>query len=446
MALIRYEGFDYESAATDLFAGILSALVFNGTNQTGSVGLSSSTQYSNGSSLTVTASNTTNGAANAFTVIPVVPSGNTVTVGAAVLLSSSNTNGSVIGLVNANLGQVYCSIVAGAITFFCGDPTLTSVQLGSSAINVIPSSGWAYVEFRATVATGTGGSVQVRVNGISVASVSGVNTSNDGTTGVSGIMLGTANTSNTFSGFTASFDDVYVIDSSGAAPLNTFLGPVRVVMQYPTANVATNFGALSGNPNWQNVDDTTMDGDSTYNYSTQSGAYDTFTSGTLASSSTVLALKVVAAGHIDDAGMRGAQTILQSGGVFAAGTTLNMTGSLRYFSDIYVNDPATNARWSTAAVNAAQFGYRIVPPTSAAEAISLLTLRLSINARALQVDGAQGSGQLGALAALGNARQVVVVNPASGRLGPIGTVASAKQTVLAQATARLVPSASGRVA
>jgi hypothetical protein len=440
MALIRYEGFDFETGTTDLFAGILSALVVNGANQSAAVGLSSSTQYSTGKCLTVTASSTINGVANAYAVIPITTSNSVVTVGAALSLFGSNTNASVLGVTNLNVGQVYCTVGAGTIAIFRGDPTLTSVQLGSPVTNAIPSSGWAYVELRVTLATGTGGSVQVRVNGISVATVSAVNTSNDGTTGVSGIMLGTTNTTNTSSGFTAAFDDVYAVDSTGTAPLNTFLGPVRVVMQYPTANVATNFSGLSGNPNWQNVSETSMDGDSTYNYSTRSGAYDTFTSGAFASSSAVLALKVVAAGHIDDAGMRGVQTYLQSGPVNAGGTTVNLTGSLRYFSDTYINDPATNARWSTPAVNAVQFGYRIVPPMTGSEAISLLTLQISSNVAVMQVANGQAAPQFGPVTAVGSARQVIVINPASGRLGAIAAVATAQQTLVASATVRLVPS------
>jgi hypothetical protein len=400
--LIRYEGFDHESAAADLYAGILSTLIVVGSTQSASIALSNITQYSAGECLGVTATNTTNANANAMTIMPFTPASNTVIVGAAVSLSASVGNGAVIGFVNANVGQVYCYIGAGALKVFVGDPTITSVQLGNTVNNAVASLGWAYVEIKAVVAAGPSGSVTVQINGSTVFNQSGLNTSNDGTTGVTGILLGTANVSQTSSGFTSYFDDVYASDTSGNAPYNTFLGPVRVVTQFPIANGSIiNFTGLAHHPNWQNVSEADMDSDATYNSSNQTGNIDIFSAGTLpGSASGVYAVKVTAVGRIDDSGIRTVQTILESGTAIAVGHNVNLVGSYQYFSDMYTLDPNTGGAWTPSGVNLSQFGYKIVPSPGSPVALGQATINVTFIGIGDQFSTMTGSGSLGPFVAL----------------------------------------------
>jgi hypothetical protein len=438
MSLIKFEGFDHEAAAADLYAGILSTLIVVGTGQSASIALSTATQYSAGQCLGVTAFNVANNNANAMAIMPFTPAANTVILGAAISLSASVSNGAVIGFVNANVGQVYCYISAGALKVFVGDPTLTSVQLGSTVTSAVASLGWAYVEMQAVIAPGLAGSVTVQINGSTVFSQTGLNTSNDGTTNVTGLLLGTVNLSQTAYGFTSYFDDVYVCDTAGSTPYNTFLGPVRVVTQFPVANGSiTNFTGLAHHPNWQNVDDPDMDSDDTYNFSNQSGNIDTFMAGALpGSASGVYAVKVTAAGRIDDSGIRTVQTYLKSGTVISVGANINLVGSYQYFSDMYTLDPNTGTAWTPSGVNLTQFGYKIVPSPGSPVALGQATINIIFIGQANQTSTIVGLISLGQFIA-----RVAMILPvlitSSKSIGTIVAAGTAQQGVNATATLTL---------
>jgi hypothetical protein len=441
MALLKYEGFDNESGASDLYAGILSTLIVSGSSQSASISLSSTTQYNVGQCLGITATSAVNGPANAYAIITIAPVTNNVIVAAAVSLSATVTNGAVIGYVNANVGQLYCLLSAGSLKVFRGDPTGVSVQLGSTVNSVTASLGWAFVELQAVIAGGSSGSVNVQINGINVFTLTGVNTSADSTTSVSGIMLGTANTAQTSGGFTSFFDDVYAIDSSGSPPNNTFLGPVRVITEFPIGNgLSTNFTGLAHHPNYQNVNEVGMDLDATYNYSNVTGNLDTFIGGSLPSTtSQVFAVKIKAAGRIDDSGVRSVQTYLKSGAAVATGASINLVGSYQYFSDIYTADPNTSNPWSASSVNLVQFGYRIVPSPGSTTAIAFSSIGISAIGALNQISAMAVVGRVGPISLLGNLTNVTTAITASPGFGPVASVASFLQVDYASGGGRIGP-------
>jgi hypothetical protein len=111
---------------------------------------------------------------------------------------------------------------------------------------------WHYFEWKVTIATGTGGSYEVRHNGVNVLSGSGVNLANAG-----------SNQADIFAmRFSSSLgtnyldDDHYVLDGTGAVN-NNFLSPVIVEGILPngvgTATQWTNDAGTGSN--WENVDD-----------------------------------------------------------------------------------------------------------------------------------------------------------------------------------------------
>lgn len=431
--LLCYEGFDHETNSADLYAGILTTLIVTGASQTAALTLSGSTQYATGQCLAVTATSSTNTAANAFAIMSITPAANTVIIGAAISLTSSPTNGAVFGVSNANAGQVYCFIGAGGLKIFRGDPTGVSVQLGSAIQNVVASVGWAYIELKIVVATGSSGSVQVQVNGTTVALLSGLNTSADGTTVINGVMLGTANTAVTAS-FTSYFDDVYVCDTIGSTPYNAFLAPVRVVTQFPVGNGSvTNFTGLALHPNWQNVNQVT-DFDATYNYSNTIGSIDSFIAAVLpASASGIFAVKITGAGRVDDAGLRTVQTYLKSGLTSAAGTNVNLAGSYQYFSDIYTVDPNISANWTPSSVNLLQFGYKIVPSPGVPMALGVVVIVPSIVGNLLQINSMSGVSKIPVKVL----SLIVAVVTATASIGTIVTRATMQVVVSASATVQL---------
>jgi hypothetical protein len=440
--LLKYEGFDHESSAADLFVGILSTLLATGNNPTANVGLSPITQFGTGQSLIISITNATNGTASALAVLPCVTTSASVTVGASILLSAVPANAVIIGLMNGNLGQVFIAIAAGVIQVFLGDPIQGGTLIVSTAASGIGSYGWAYVEFIATIDENSG-SVAVRVNGSPIPELSLVNicTTNDGTTGVSGGLFGTMSSGNTAGGVNGYFDDVYLLDALGVPPYTTALGPVRVITGFPTANGSTiNFTNSAHLPNWQEIATVRFDADAAYNSSPTTGARDLFTTTALPNTAQqVFAVKVCAAGRIDDAGFRSVCTELNSGGTTAQGAFINLTGSYRYLSDLYTNDPNTGSAWSPSAVNALQFGYKIVPAIGSSVAIGIATLHVAA------VVTAQASVNLQAVITLALVGGAALGSMAAGAvsIGRISSIFVVYQSMPAIARTTLVPVASG---
>lgn len=92
-----------------------------------------------------------------------------------------------------------------------------------------PTTLWDYIEAKATIAD-AGGTVEVKVGGTVVVSYTG-DTRNGGTGVVDTIGYRAPNTS-----ASCAMDDLYILDTGGSAPYNTYLGDVVVRTQLPTGN------------------------------------------------------------------------------------------------------------------------------------------------------------------------------------------------------------------
>lgn len=129
---------------------------------------------------------------------------------------------------------------------------------------------WCYLEFKATIHATTG-TVEVKKDGVVVASFSG-QTKNGGTNASVDAIRLDASTNNT--GIDLYVDDLYVLNTSGSKN-NDYLGDIRVVTTLPSgAGASTQWTPLSGS-NWDNVNDSTID-IATYNASATAGQRDTY--------------------------------------------------------------------------------------------------------------------------------------------------------------------------
>lgn len=133
-------------------------------------------------------------------------------------------------------------------------------------VNAYTTSTWMFLEVRYK-ASATVGEVEVRVNGVLVFSATGLNTSS---TLVERVNFKT----NYQHGGSTLIDDVYMLDTTGAAPQNNFLGDVRVSVLYPKANgTVNNFTpSIPGTVQWQMVSEEIHDADGTYVEAGQLGA------------------------------------------------------------------------------------------------------------------------------------------------------------------------------
>lgn len=156
-------------------------------------------------------------------------------------------------------------------------------------------------------------------------------------------------------------DDYYLVDDTGTENTDR-LGPVRAFYSPPTGNDTAGWTPSAGT-NWQNVDDTTPDDDTTYNLATPSGLpkTDLFTRAALPAEATIIrAVKNIWRGRKEDAAVAEVRGLIKSGSSEGLGTTRALDTVHTYYSDIYQLDPATSAAFSPSAVNALLNGYRRV--------------------------------------------------------------------------------------
>lgn len=242
----------------------------------------------------------------------------------------------------------------GAITIWKGNQGGT--QLGQVTGLSTLNSVWAYIEIQATFNASTG-SVVVRVNGNQVLAVSGVDTDPESTGNANYISWDAAG---------CYLDDIYVIDpNTGGAPWNAFLGTtngVTVETLFPASNVGTPDFTPSPNTNanWQNVSETAMDSDTTYNYDPTLDDQDLFNIGSLSSDPVnIWAVAVRAAARIDGSSTVNLENRIVSDGTEVDGSAIDLPSTYAYQTTIQETDPSTTDAWTYAGVNAMQIGYKI---------------------------------------------------------------------------------------
>jgi hypothetical protein len=364
MTVLAIEGFDHISNANDLFAGILTQ---THATENCSIAVSGITQFG-GKCLTVTTSSLLHQTSAAYTTIYAASGSSTINVGVSILLTPLPNSGYDIGLTDGANCQVFCRFVANRLSIFRGDPMVPGyVNIGG--INIVTnmlSSGWAYIEINATL--GPSGAISVYCNSRLLVTTS-ANTS--ASTVAGGAILGAYDSSG--AGFTASYDDLYIADDTGTYPNNTVLGPVRVVTRVPAADSPFISFTPNANSNWQQVSETSMDSDSSYNYDvgTDIGGGDLFPAFPLAATTTqIFALQVKAAVRKTDAGEPlSMSTFLATTSTTpdnqiiitgeSIGTIVALSPNYQYISDTYGNNWYTGELWSVDSVNSSMFGYLI---------------------------------------------------------------------------------------
>jgi hypothetical protein len=240
---------------------------------------------------------------------------------------------------------------AGQLAVYRGSPSGT--LLGTSTAT-IPTATYVYVEFKTTLHASTG-VVVVHVNELEVLTLTGVNTAASGTAW-SNLTLAMQSGSVTI---TIDFDDVYVLDGSGAA-LNDFLGDCRVDARYPTAEGAsTAWTPLSGTDNALMVDETAPDDDTTYNATPTIGATDTHVVQDAPVPGAVLyGVQLCLSAKKSDVGTCSIAPVVRHSGTDYPGTAINPGTTYAYTLVPYGTNPGTGAAWTEAGFNAAEFGYK----------------------------------------------------------------------------------------
>lgn len=276
-----------------------------------------------------------------------------VTIGMAVYISTSSATCNILRLWGDGgaTNQITIRLINGSLQALRGDQNGTVIA--SAAAGLYASAEWHHLEVQASVNSSTG-TVEVRLDGVQRINFTG-NTKAGGT-------------NNTIDASTLWFDgggvfyyvdDYYILNNSGSAPYNTFLGDVRIYTMSPSAAGASTQFTPSSGANYTTVDELPYS-TSDYVSSSTVGNRDTYTLADLpANATTIFGLQTNLIAKKTDAGTMAVKPVLRSGGTNYYGTTVGLISSDKTTSDIRSLDPATSAGWTSSGINNLEIGVEI---------------------------------------------------------------------------------------
>lgn len=220
--------------------------------------------------------------------------------------------------------------------------------LGSTAGPVVTANAWWHIESKIHIDP-TAGSVEIRVEGVPVLTLTGINT---GTTAVSQVAL--YQETQDLSGLVSFYKDFVIWDGSGTNN-NDFLGSVVVYSLTPNADVSVPWSITGGTTGYGILDNAPPQDDVQY----LSAAYPTipgpmsYTMTPLPNNVTsVRALMSMVRAKKVDGGDGNLQNSLISGTNTVDGQNRPITAAYTYWRDVFPVDPDTGNPWTVAAANA----------------------------------------------------------------------------------------------
>lgn len=230
----------------------------------------------------------------------------------------------------------------------------TVIATGSQ---VISNNVFYYLEVRALIDDSSGRFV-LRINGATDIDFTG-DTRNGGNASADTLRWGFGGN---LSAGTQYWDDLYVCDTSGSAPNNTFLGDIRVEALLPSGN--GNSSQLVGSDsnstdNYLLVDESTPNSDTDYVESSTVNDKDTYAYGNLTSTTgTVYGVQVLPFARKTDAGTRSIKSVARLSGTEVDSADKALSTDYVYLPDIRETKPGGGA-WSISDVNSAEFGVKV---------------------------------------------------------------------------------------
>ncbi len=227
----------------------------------------------------------------------------------------------------------------------------------ASGTQALANDQWNYIEISVTIAD-AGGEVHVRLNGQTADEVSYTgDTKNAGTaTTVDRITIPGAGTATYVA-------DVYILNDTGAAPNNAFLGDVVVRTLSPSGDgTYSQLLGSDGNSvnNYLLVDEHPYSG-TDYAGSATVGQKDTYAMADLpAGVATVYGVQLNGFMVKSDASLAQARLIIRSGGTDYGGTTRALTTTYTGYYELYEQNPNTAAAWTPANVNNMESGMEVM--------------------------------------------------------------------------------------
>lgn len=237
----------------------------------------------------------------------------------------------------------------GQIEFWRGGTTL----LGSTPIGSIIFNVWQFLEIEIVISD-TVGRITCKIDSTTQLNLTSIDTRNGTPTTVDTIAYGMAAGDNRLGGFDV--DDVYILDAA------TSIGERKIETLRPNADTATKqWTPNSGTADFSQVNETLVDGDTTYIQTSTSGDRDLYTIGSLSSTPiTIDCISLISFAEKTDVGSRAIYNSCQSSGTDDDGSSFNLLGSYAYNSRVLLLDPNGSAAWTAARVNGLLVGPKVV--------------------------------------------------------------------------------------
>jgi hypothetical protein len=343
MALRFFDGFDHYPLA-DL------TLKWTSQGNAGSMS-TSTTRFSYGQSMQFASGGSGN-------LTKIIDSQTTWILGSAFRFTNFTTAGAILQIKNGSNIVGFLSVsTAGKLALVSensGGGGTTTLATGTTTLSL---NTWYWIEFKYTCASTSGAvSASCKIGGVTECSQVG----SSGGTSTNGTSADTVQVLNPTTAQT-NVDDFYACDGTGSNN-NDFLGDSRVETLRPNgAGYSTQFSHTGGSSNWQSVDETTEDGDSTYVSDATAGDIDSYTVGDLSTTpSSIFGVQTTMVLRKDDAGSRTVNNLVRISSTNYLGSNVTVTDSYSFSIRIMETSPATSVLWTSTEVNGLEMGIKLV--------------------------------------------------------------------------------------
>lgn len=268
--------------------------------------------------------------------------------------------GNIFSFVSDNGAVCHVTISANGDTISVFRGLANGTLLGSYVVPAPSYADWYYFEAKATLSD-TVGSVEVKMNGVTIINLTNVDTKNGGTKTVfDGVAVGAPQTENNIHGL---MDDFYVCNGAGATN-NNFLGDIAIETLYPSGNGSSSqFLGSDGNStdNYLLVDETGVPVLTDYVEETVSGEKDLYAIGNLVrTSGPIYGVQVTDHVRNSDAGAVSCKVRLKSGATEVSGDTFPVDTTWKTARKLWELNPDGSVAWDIASVNAIEAGVEVV--------------------------------------------------------------------------------------
>jgi len=228
----------------------------------------------------------------------------------------------------------------------------STTVLATTAGAVITTDTWHSIEIIGTI-DDAAGAVSVYVDNVQVINISGVDTRNAGNAYINRVQLLCPDGSG--SNGVSHHDDFYV------ASTTTRIGECRIKTIRPNADtVEKDFARSAGSDNFALVNETVVDGDTTYVEASTSGDLDLYELGDLGvASATIHCVQPIIFAKKTDVAARSLHIPIKSGGTQSDGAATALLTTYDHISRPMAVNPVTTAAWTLSEVDALQAGLKV---------------------------------------------------------------------------------------